>query len=159
MNRILRLTTVLALVSSVSSAQTPLMFSKAIQPASALDPRLRAAVKKQAGPYALDGFAFFGTDSLILIFADSALTRVAHESGKWMFGPPATAAEMDGCPAEKVLARKIARALFRALGRPTKLQQVDIAVRGTVGIDRWTGIDMYFYPEHLSGKWAGDPIP
>lgn len=148
-----------SVLTEAAHAQAPLMFSKVVRPASAMDAKLRAAAQGRAGKYLLEGFAFFGRDSIMLVFGDSAYTAAGHKAGTWMFGPPVTDAEADGCPPEKVLARKVARALFRAMGRPAALQQVVVSVHGAVGLDRWSGVDMYFHPEQLSGKWAGDPIP
>ncbi|MEA3245580.1 MAG: hypothetical protein U9Q74_05435 [Gemmatimonadota bacterium] len=141
------------------AANAPLAFSRAVKPASAMAPPLRTAVTARAGRYPFDGYALFGTDSVLLVFTDSSYTAAGERAGTWMFGPPVTAAEADGCPPPKVLGRQIARALFRAMGRPPGLQQVVVSVHGTAGGDRWSVVDMYFYPEQLSGKWAGDSVP
>ena len=73
-----------------------------------------------------------------------------------MFGPPVTDAEADGCPPEKVLGRKIARVLWRGLGRPSELKYIMVTVRGTTGVDRWTTNTMYFHRSQLEDVWAGD---
>lgn len=155
----LLLTMALTHAAGSTAAAQPLAFSKVIQPASTMDAKLRAAVQKQAGVYPLEGFAFFDRDSVMLVFIDSSYTGAAVKAGKWMFGPPATAAELDGCPGDKVLGRKIARALFRAMGRPAALQQVVVTVRGAVGIDRWSASDLHYDRERLTAKWEGDPNP
>lgn len=159
MNRILRSVGTAFVLARTAHAQTPLMFSELVRPATAMDAKLRAAVHAQAGKYALEGVGIFGRDSIVLVFADSAYTDAGHTAGTWMFGPRVTDAEADGCPPEKVLGRKIARALFRAMGRPAELRQIAVSVHGTVGADRWSGVDMYYYPGQLSGKWSGDRIP
>ena len=87
------------------------------------------------------------------------MTGAALQAHTWMFGPAVTAAEADSCPPEKVLGRKIARVLFRALNRPAAIQQIVVAVHGAIGKDRWTGESMYYYREQLEGRWAGDPNP
>ena len=129
-----------------------------IRPASTMDATLRVPVQEKAGRYPLGGFAFFGRDSIILVFVDSNYTGASRLAGTWMFGPAVTPVEADGCPPEKVIGRQIARVLFRALGRPGALKTVIVAVHGTRGLDRWSVSKMYFYPEQLTGKWAGDPI-
>ena len=149
----------LALATQAVVAQVPLAFSDAVKPVSSMDSQLRAALQAKAGSYPLVGYAFFGRDSVLLVFEDSAMTGAALNAHTWMFGPAVTAAEADSCPPEKVLGRKIARVLFRFLDRPAAMQQIVVAVHGTNGKDRWTVEDMYYYREQLEGRWAGDLIP
>ncbi|MBI3567914.1 MAG: hypothetical protein HY084_06920 [Gemmatimonadetes bacterium] len=146
---------VVAFTGSSAHAQVPLQFSTLQDPAT-LDAPVRSAVVATSIGYRLAGFRQFAADSVLLVYDDSSLTAAALRAHKWMFGPPTTVAENDGCPPEKVLGRKIARALWRQLGRPKALQQVMIAVRGTVGTDRWTTEAMFYYPEQLDGPWVGD---
>ncbi|HEY5218949.1 MAG TPA: hypothetical protein VIJ16_04020 [Gemmatimonadaceae bacterium] len=119
---------------------------------------LRRGIQTTADHYPLVGYTFFGSDSATLVFEDSSMTTAALSARTWMFGPSVTKAEADGCPPEKVLGRKIARVLFRELGRPTSLKQVSVVVRGAVGLARWSYEHMYYYPDQLSGRWAGDSI-
>jgi predicted amidohydrolase YtcJ len=137
-------------------AQGPLAFSELQEPAT-LDANVRVAVAEVAGGYSFVGYRFFARDSVMLVYDDSSLTATRLRANTWMFGPPTTVAEDDGCPAEKVLGRKIARELWRQLGKPSGLETVMIAVRGTVGIDRWTATTMFYYPVQLDGPWVGDP--
>lgn len=136
-------------------AQVPLAFGP-LQPPSALGAAQRAAIAGIAGGYPFVGFQLFGRDSALLVFEDSTLTAAASGANTWMFGPPVTTAEADGCPPEKVLGRRIARVFWAGWGRPTQAQHVMVAVRGTVGRDKWTAVTMYCLPSQLDGPWAGD---
>jgi hypothetical protein len=142
--------------ASNARAQVPLEHGP-LTPPAAIGAALRDSLQAKAGRYPFVGFLMFGRDSALLVFEDSAYHADAVREGKWMFGPPVTAAEADSCPPEKVLGRKIARVLWRGLDRPTSLQNVMIAVRGSQGIDKWSSTRMYFYPSQLTGRWAGDP--
>jgi hypothetical protein len=115
---------------------------------------LRQAIESEARQYPFVGFRLFGRDSARLVFDDSSFTVSALRAGKWMFGPTVTAAEADGCPPEKVLGRKIARALWHGLGKPNDLQYITIAVHGSGGFARYT---MYYHRSQLDGPWVGDP--
>ena len=137
-------------------AQTPLAFGQ-LQAPGELDRTLRDSVVHKAGKYPFVGFRLFGRDSALLVFDDSTLTADALRANAWMFGPPVTVAEADGCPSEKVLGRKIARVFWAAWGRPAETQYVMVAVRGTRGRDRWTAETMYYLRSQLDGPWAGDP--
>jgi hypothetical protein len=141
---------------ALALAQTPIAFQPLRAPAS-LAAQVRAAIEQRAGSYQFEGYRTFAKDSALLVFVDSTLTATALSSRTWMFGPPVTTAEADGCPAEKVLARKIARTFWRSWGRPAKVQYVIVAVRGTAGPDRWTATFMYFQKSQLAQAWAGDP--
>jgi hypothetical protein len=143
-------------VPAVALAQVPIPGSEADSP-SALPAALRSAVANTARRYPLVGAKVFGRDSVLLVFEDSTLTAEPLRAGTWMFGPPVTAVEADSCPPEKVLGRRIARALYRGLGRPADLQKVMVLVRGTKGIDRWSAMYMYYYQSELARRWAGDP--
>ena len=78
-----------------------------------------------------------------------------------MFGPPATKAEADGCPPEKVLGRRLARLVWTQLGKPAELQVVIVRVHGP-----WVGdpldtadqvTENLYYPRfQLTGPWVGD---
>ena len=122
-----------------------------------IEPALRAQLQSKAGHYPLRNVTTFSQDSVLLVFDDSTLTAASLKAGTWMFGPPVTAAEADSCRPEKVLGRKIARVFWRGVGKPSSLQQIVVRVRGTVGIDRWTSTDLYYYRAQLEGPWAGDP--
>ena len=137
-------------------ARVPLPFGQLQDPAT-LDANARVAVAKVAGGYSFVGYRFFARDSVMLVYDDSSLTAARLRGNTWMFGPAATVAEADGCPAEKVIGRKIAREMWRQLGKPSDLQEVMIAVRGTVGNDRSTAERMFYYPKQLDGPWVGDP--
>jgi len=145
-----------ALPELSARAQAPLPFSTLQEPA-ALDAPVRSAVAAVASGYRLAGYRLFASDSILLVYDDSSLTAAALQAQTWMFGPPTTASENDGCPPPKVLGRKIARELWRQLGKPKTLRQIMIAVRGTVGKDRWTAETLFYYPEQLDGPWVGDP--
>ena len=60
-------------------------------------------------------------------------------------------------PPQKVLGRKIARALWRGIGKPAEMRYIRVAVRGTTGLERWTAMDMYYHYTQLEGRWVGDP--
>jgi hypothetical protein len=141
--------------ASALPAQVPPAFGP-LQPPSALGVAQRDAVVEMAGGYRLIGFQLFGRDSALLVFDDSTLTDAALRANTWMFGPPVTTAEADGCPPEKVLGRRIARVFWAGWGRPAETQHVMVAVRGTIGRDRWTAVTMYYLPSQLDGPWAGD---
>ena len=91
-----------------------------------------------------------------LTLVDSSLTASALHAGSWMFGPPVTEAEAYGCPAPKVLGRKLARIAWRLGGKAAGLTMVTVEVKG-VGAERFTSTRMYYYPDELEGPWAGDP--
>src|SRR5579871_2942555 len=55
-------------------AQTPLVFTDIVRPIASLTPPLRSAVQAKAKGYPFVGFAFFGSDSALLVFEDSTLT-------------------------------------------------------------------------------------
>jgi hypothetical protein len=114
-------------------------------------------LQARAGHYPLVELKIFLHDSAVLVFEDSSYTGKAVAEGKWMFGPPVTAAEADSCPPEKVLGRQIARVLWRRGGKEADLQTVIVRVHGSAGLDRWSHTDMYYYPPQLEGRWAGDP--
>ncbi len=145
----------LATIPSQAAGQVPIPGSDADAP-SVLPAAVRTAVANTARTYPLTGVRMFGRDSVLLVFDDSTLTAAPLNAGTWMFGPPVTAAEADSCPPPKVLGRRIARALYRGLGRPSDLEKVIVLVRGTAGIDRWTAMGMYYYRSELTGRWAGD---
>lgn len=146
----------IALTAPRLRAQVPLAFGPLDSPATLL-PSLHRAVVAKAANYPFVGFRMLGRDSVLLVFEDSTLTLEALRAGTWMFGPSVSAAEADGCPPEKVLGRKIARAFWNAAGRPAETEAIMIAVRGTRGTDRWTARTMLYYHEQLNGPWAGDP--
>ena len=150
---------VIASCATSAFTQKPIVFTDIVRPIASMMPALRGAVQAKAKGYPFVGFAFFGGDSALLVFEDSTLTTPALRAKTWMWGPPVTAAEADSCPPEKVLGRQIARSLFRALGQPAGLQQIVVAVRGTLGLDRWSVESMYYFPAQLTGRWAGDPLP
>jgi hypothetical protein len=141
--------------TSALAAQAPFA-SGSLQLPTALGVGVRNAVVKTAVGYPFVGVQLFGRDSALLVFDDSTLTGTALGAHTWMFGPPVTAAETDGCPPEKVLGRKIARAFWTSSGRPVETQYVIVAVRGTQGRDRWTYEKMYYQHSQLDGPWAGD---
>ena len=114
-------------------------------------------MRRKAGPYPLLEVSMVRGDSAVLVFQDSSLTGSALNGHKWMFGPAVSAAEADSCPPEKVLGRKVARVFWRRVGKEANVKMVVVRVRGTVGVDRFTSFDMYYYPAQLEGRWAGDP--
>src|SRR5438128_751622 len=95
---------------------------------SVLPASTKAAAQRVAGPYPLSSAHRFGRDSIVLVFRDSKLTADALHANTWMFGPPTTKAEEDGCPREKVLGRRIARAVWTELGRPTLRERIVVRV-------------------------------
>lgn len=121
----------------------------------------RVAVRV-AKSYPLDSAVQYGRDSIVLVFRDSTFTSDRLEAGTWMFGPPATKAEADGCPPEKVLGRRIAREVWSALGKPRQLQQVIVRIRGPRVGDEFDYTEMqwdFYYPRfQLTGQWVGDAI-
>lgn len=139
------------------SAQGPVALGPLDAP-TALDSALRRAVVAKAGAYTFVGAKRFARDSVVLVFDDSTLTSAGVQANTWMFGPPVTAAEADSCPPEKVLGRKIARAFWKAWGRPSETQLVIVAVRGTRGKDRYTAQYMIYPRRQLTDAWMGDPI-
>lgn len=119
---------------------------------------IQVKLQAKAGPqYPLRVALLIGRDSARLVFDDSTLTGQSMNGGGWMFGPPVTVAEADSCPPEKVLGRRLARILWRELGRPMSLERVTVRVQGTVGKDRWSYVDMYYYKSELERPWVGDP--
>jgi hypothetical protein len=142
---------------TVVGAQVPLPFQSGVRAPSELSSELADSIRRTAGGYTFRGFHMFSRDSVLLVFEDSSLTAAALKAETWMFGPPATVAEADGCPPEKVLGRKIARVFWRGRGKPADLKSIMIAVTGTKGIDRWTAMTMFYYPRQLDGPWVGEP--
>ena len=140
----------------VAASAQPSFVRPELSPPAVMGQRTLDSIRAIARTYPFVGFKLFGSDSALLVFEDSMLTAVALDAGKWMFGPPPQAAELDGCPAQKVLGRKIARAFWRSSGRPASLQNVMVQVRGTTGIDKWTSTTMYYHRPDLVGQWAGD---
>ncbi len=122
---------------------------------------LRATVQRTAGAYPLTSAIAFGRDSIVLAFADSSLTDRARRTGTWMFGPPTTKAEADGCPPEKVLGRRIARELWRTLGKPSTLKLVIVRIDGpwiedSTGSQTKESSALYYPRFQLTGPWVGD---
>lgn len=147
--RILGVILSFACVPLLAHAQRPLAHSAT-----------RAAARAST-PYPLDSAYAFGADSIVLVLRDQTLTQKRQAAGTWMFGPPATKAEADGCPPEKVLGRRIARATWAALDKPKGLKFIMVRVRGP-----WDGDpllsrtqlveDFYYSYEQLAGPWIGD---
>jgi len=148
----------LASVPAAALGQVPMPGHDA-DPPSVLTATVLAAIKSAASGYPLVGVKLYARDSALLVFDDSTLTFAKLRAHSWTFGPAPTAAEAEGCPPEKVLGRKIARAFFSALGRPTELDHVIVLVRGTRDLERWTASGMYYFRPQLSGAWAGDSLP
>lgn len=130
---------------------------------SSAPPAIRAAAQRAAGSYPLDTAYLFGRDSLVLVFRDSSLTPSASRGGTWMFGPPTTKAEDDGCPPQKVLGRRIARAAWTTMGRPRQLRHVEVRVHGPETPDPTdenatlsTSWSLYYPRFQLDGPWVGD---
>ncbi len=140
-----------------------LMLLPACMPAqSPLPATIGRVALRAARSYPMDSAVHYGRDSIVLVFRDSSLTPERRDAGTWMFGPPATKAEADGCPPEKVLGRRIARAVWSAMGKPTQLQQVVVRIRGPRVGDAfdYTEIasDLYYPRMQLAGRWVGDSI-
>lgn len=148
----------LAALSEAALGQVPIPGYDA-DPPSTLNAAVRSRLERTAGRYPFVGIKRYGADSTLLVFADSTLAAAPLRAGTWMFGPAAKAGELDGCPPEKVLGRKIARTYFDAVGRPSELRHVLVLVRGTKDLDRWTAMGMHYYGPQLAGKWAGDSLP
>lgn len=122
---------------------------------------IHATLQRVAGPYALDSVHALQKDSVVLVLRDTTLTATALEAGTWMFGPPTTKAEEDGCPPEKVLGRRLARLVWAELGRPATLQLVTVRVRGPMtgdplGTLRKVSVDLFYPRFQLTGPWVGD---
>lgn len=121
---------------------------------------LRAHLQSVAGRYPIQDIEFFDRDSARIIVEDPSRTAKAVMEGRWMFGPPVTTEEADGCPPQKVLGRRIARELWRRQGKVSGLEQIIVRVRGTSGIDRLSYADLYYGRPELDGPWIGDrPAP
>jgi hypothetical protein len=144
--------------ASVSMAQVPLPFQDGLRAPAKLAPALVDSLRAKAGQYPFAGYRFIG-DSALLVFEDSTMTAAAVTSHTWMFGPPTTKAEEDGCPPEKVLGRRLARIFWRGAAKDSGVKIVMVAVHGTKGGDRWTAETMFYYPSQLEGAWAGEPAP
>jgi hypothetical protein len=155
MKRTLCILTALA-TASVSVAQIPLPFQDGLRAPATLAPALVDSLRAKAGHYPLVGYRFTG-DSALLVFQDSTLTGAALTSNTWMFGPPTTKAEEDGCPPEKVLGRRLARIFWRGAAKDSGAKIVMVAVHGTKGPDRWSSETMFYYPSQLEGAWVGEP--
>jgi hypothetical protein len=122
---------------------------------------VRAQLQRAAGPYPLDSAYALGRDTVVLVLRDSTLTTAASEAGSWMFGPPTTEAEEDGCPPEKVLGRRLARIVWTELGKPADLQLVIVRVRGPMTgrpleSMRKLTVDLFYPRLQLTGPWVGD---
>ena len=122
-----------------------------------VSPAVRAELQTRAGRYPLVSVSLFRGDSAVLVFDDSSNSGKAAMAGTWMFGPPVTKVEEDGCPPEKVLGRQIARVLWRGGGKEAQLKTVIVRVQGTTGLDLYSRTSMYYEPSQLEGPWAGDP--
>ncbi|MHB8839664.1 MAG: hypothetical protein ACYC7F_12040 [Gemmatimonadaceae bacterium] len=118
-------------------------------------------LQRAAGPYPLDSAYALGRDTVVLVLRDSTLTTAASKAGTWMFGPPTTEAEEDGCPPEKVLGRRLARIVWTELGKPADLQLVIVRVRGPMtgrpleSMNQLT-VDLFYPRFQLAGPWVGD---
>lgn len=146
---LLRLSVALTLVSYTGEAQQPITHAVHWQ------------LQRAAGAYALDSVYALGRDTVVLVLRDSTLTGAASDAGTWMFGPPTTKAEEDGCPPEKVLGRRLARIAWTALGKPADLQLVIVRVQGPRAgnlLERLSQLTVdLFYPRfQLTGPWVGD---
>ncbi|MHB1095294.1 MAG: hypothetical protein ACYC3F_03900 [Gemmatimonadaceae bacterium] len=118
-------------------------------------------LQRAVGSYPLDSSYALGRNTVVLVLRDSTLTAAASDAGTWMFGPPTTKAEEDGCPPEKVLGRRLARIVWTELGRPADLQLVIVRVRGPRSgnpLERMSQLTVdLFYPRfQLTGPWVGD---
>jgi hypothetical protein len=139
----------LTLASVTSEAQQPIAR------------KVHAQLQRVAGPYPLDSVYALNGDTVVLVLRDSTLTAARADAGTWMFGPPPTKAEEDGCPPEKVLGRRLARIVWTALGKPVDLQLVIVRVRGPLSgnpLESWDQVtEELFYPRfQLTGPWVGD---
>ncbi|MFA6165473.1 MAG: hypothetical protein WC700_02580 [Gemmatimonadaceae bacterium] len=139
----------LTLASATSEAQQPIARN------------VHAQLQRAAGPYPLDSAYALGRDTVVLVLRDSTLTPATAAAGSWMFGPPPTKAEEDGCPPEKVLGRRLARIVWTELGTPADLQLVIVRVQGPLtGSPLGSMIQVtenLFYPRfQLTGPWVGD---
>lgn len=142
------------------SVYTAAMFAACVLPvavAAQLPANVADELRREAAPYPLIEVVVQHADSAVLVFQDSSFTGAALRSHTWMFGPPTTKAEDDGCPPEKVLGRKIARVFWREVGKSAGLKTVIVRVRGTQGVDRLSFVDFYYIPAQLEGPWVGDP--
>lgn len=140
--------------ASPVAAQFP--FEPALTKPAALPSWVRRGVKAQAPRYRMVGGNVFGTDSILIAFEDSTLTSKGLQDSTWTFGPKPTKAESEQCPPEKVLGRKIARAVWREAGRPASWKMVAIQVRGTGDFEKYTGVTMFYYYTELAAPWVGD---
>lgn len=134
-----------------------LALSLPVAAAAQLPARVADDLRHEAGPYPFVDAIVQRGDSAILVFQDSSYTAAAINSQTWMFGPPTTKAEDDGCPPQKVLGRKVARVFWREVGKAAALKFVIVRVEGTTGKDRFSYIDLYYIPAQLEGRWVGDP--
>lgn len=148
---LLTISVALPLVSIAGEAQQPIARS------------VHAQLQRSAGAYPLDSSYALGRDTLVLVLRDSTLTAAASDAGTWMFGPPTTEAEEDGCPPEKVLGRRLARIVWTELGKPADLQLVIVRVRGPragdpLGRMSQLTVDLFYPRFQLTGPWVGDRL-
>jgi hypothetical protein len=113
-------------------------------------------VQRVAGRYPVLDVTFFGTDSALVEVQDSSRTVAAVLARTWTFGPPVSAEDAAGCPPEKVLGRRIARALWRVHGKTLGVTQIVVRVHGSSGLDRMSYADMYYGIHDLGDPWTGD---
>ena len=144
-------------LADVTPVGAQLPFEPALTRPADLPSWIRRGVKAQAPKYRMIGGNVFGTDSILIAFEDSTLTATGLENGTWSFGPKPTKAESEQCPPEKVLGRKIARAVWREAGKPASWKKVSIRVQGTrETMDKHVALTMFYYHSELTAPWVGD---
>lgn len=143
------------LLAFATVAAAAALLPAAARAQAAVPPALPAELQAVAGPYPVVGVTIVPGAAARVVVEDSSIAAVTVDGPRWMLGPPVTAAEADGCPPEKVLGRRIARALWRGAARQAGADAVVVEVRGT-GAARFQAVHMYYYRPQLERSWAGD---
>jgi hypothetical protein len=155
MPQLARTTRLLAVVLAASLVVAPKNLRSQAPISSAA---IRANLQRVSGPYPVLDIEWFGRDSARIVVEDSSRTTAAVTQHTWLFGPPVTAAEAAGCPPQKVLGRRIARALWRLQAKAVDVQQIIVRVHGRSGLDRLSFEDMYYGRSDLDDPWIGDRV-
>lgn len=149
-------------VWALAALAAPALLAARAHAQAAITPAARAELQAVAGRYPLLEVRVDHGKSAEIIFEDSSLTPDRHARGTWMFGPPVTAAEAAGCPPEKVLGRRIARAFWRSTGRATRIDTITVIVQSVyaraIGPSSLMRVGMIYTRAELEGPWAGDTL-
>src|SRR3954471_7775914 len=116
------------MLSAIASLLLPALVSARVDAQAAVTPAARAEMQAIAKRYPLLEVRLGSGKSAEIVFEDSSLTPDRSARGLWTFGPPVTAAEADGCPPDKVLGRRVARAFWKSTGRRAGIDTVTVLV-------------------------------